>query len=79
MEFAALRGVPASRAIENAATVALLIAVAALGREESRGGHWRTDFPAAAAGARHSTLDLATAERIAAALVVQQRTLRRAG
>ena len=79
VEFATLRQAPASRAVENAATVALLIAVAALGREESRGGHWRTDFPAAAAEARHSLLDLVTAERLAAALVVRRPVLRRAG
>jgi L-aspartate oxidase len=34
------------------ALVALLIATAALRREESRGGHWRWDFPASAPGWR---------------------------
>ena len=79
VEFAALRQAPAplSRAVENAATVALLIAVAALGREESRGGHWRTDFPAMAPESRHSTLDLTTAERIVAALGATHGAIRR--
>ena len=80
VEFAALRRGPAAlaRAVENAATVALMIAVAALGREESRGGHWRTDFPAASAQARHSILDLAAAERVAAERGAARATLRRA-
>jgi L-aspartate oxidase len=38
---------------------ARLIAAAALDREESRGGHFRADFPTAAAEARHSRLTLA--------------------
>jgi L-aspartate oxidase len=33
--------------------VALLIAAAALRREESRGGHWRRDFPHPALGWAH--------------------------
>ena len=32
--------------LRNMHQVALLIAQAALAREESRGGHYRTDFPA---------------------------------
>ena len=34
----------------DAALLALMIARAALGRRESRGGHFRTDYPAAGAG-----------------------------
>ena len=67
-----------SRLVSALVYPVLLIAVAALGREESRGGHWRTDFPAAAAEARHSTLDLATAERSAVALGAARPALRRA-
>ena len=37
----AFQGGPAA----DPALVALLIATAALAREESRGGHWRADFP----------------------------------
>ncbi|QCI67587.1 L-aspartate oxidase [Phreatobacter stygius] len=40
------------------ASVGLMIAVAALAREESRGGHYRTDFPQAHAIARRSMLTL---------------------
>jgi len=35
----------ASRAFLNMTTAATLVAAAALGREESRGGHYRSDFP----------------------------------
>ena len=38
------------------ALVGLMIATAALLREESRGGHWRTDFPHAAPSDRHLRL-----------------------
>jgi L-aspartate oxidase len=54
-------GQPAS----GPATVGLVIAAAALLREESRGAHWRTDFPYRAGVARRSMLHLADAERIA--------------
>jgi len=40
----------------DAALVGLMIATAALLREESRGGHWRTDFPRPAPSIRQSRL-----------------------
>jgi L-aspartate oxidase len=43
-------GQGAGPVLRNAATTALLVATAALAREESRGGHFRSDFPAHAAG-----------------------------
>jgi L-aspartate oxidase len=43
-------------------TAARLIAQAALNREESRGAHWRTDFPAAAAQARRTFTRITVAE-----------------
>ncbi|HWE76443.1 MAG TPA: L-aspartate oxidase [Stellaceae bacterium] len=45
-------------AASQPATVALLVAVAAFQRRESRGSHWRSDFPAAESAARHSRLRL---------------------
>jgi len=53
------------------ALVGLMIAVAALRRRESRGAHWRTDFPSHNAEARRSILSLdealATARELDAA------------
>jgi L-aspartate oxidase len=48
-------------AAADPAIVGLMIAVMALRREESRGGHWRTDFPQRARHARRATLRLADA------------------
>ena len=45
-------------AASEPAAVGLMIAIAALRREESRGAHFRTDFPQRAASARHSILRL---------------------
>ena len=49
----------------DAALVGLMIAVAAIRREESRGGHFRTDFPESAPSAQSSSLT--RAEALAAA------------
>jgi L-aspartate oxidase len=49
-----------------ALTTARLIAESALARRESRGGHWRLDFPETAAEARRTFTSLASALREAA-------------
>lgn len=48
----------------NLATVLRLVAKAGLLREESRGGHYRSDFPAKAAAALHSSLRRGTPARL---------------
>jgi L-aspartate oxidase len=53
----------------NIAAAARLIAVAALRREESRGGHWRADFPLPSDQFRQrSFLTLDDADRVVAEL-----------
>jgi L-aspartate oxidase len=65
-EILAIRGEADSRVVRNMATTALLIAVAASLRHESRGGHFRSDFPEAdPAMANRSRITLADALRIA--------------
>jgi L-aspartate oxidase len=46
---------------------AKLVTAAALTRRESRGGHYRTDHPAAFASPKRTFLKLADAEKIATA------------
>ncbi|HET9147977.1 MAG TPA: L-aspartate oxidase, partial [Acetobacteraceae bacterium] len=62
----------APRAASDPALVALMLAVAAHDREESRGGHARADFPGRRPLAAHSKLTmplaLARAKTIAATL-----------
>jgi L-aspartate oxidase len=48
-------------AASDPAAIGLMIAIAALLREESRGAHYRTDFPQRAAVARRSELTLSAA------------------
>ncbi len=51
----------------NSLTAARMIAAAALARTESRGGHYRVDFPAADPAWRHRTfMTLAEADRVGA-------------
>jgi len=66
--IAALETRSASPRFINVLAAARMIATAALARTESRGGHYRADFPATDPAWRHRTfMTLAEAERIAAA------------
>ena len=53
-------------ALQNMTAAAKLVAAAALARKESRGGHWRSDYPQVSAKGARSFLTLADADRIAA-------------
>ena len=65
-----LEGINKRVRFSNMATAAKLIATAALKREESRGGHYRSDFPDAVESFRHrSFMTLKDADRIAAEIV----------
>jgi L-aspartate oxidase len=66
-EIARIERAAQSMNLRNMAVAALLIAAAALARHESRGGHFRSDFPEAdPALARRTTITLAQARAIAA-------------
>lgn len=60
-------------ALLNMTAAAKLVTAAALARTESRGGHWRTDYPAVSAKGTRTFLTLADAERIAAGAQAQPR------
>jgi L-aspartate oxidase len=60
-------------ALLNMTAAARLVTAAALTRQESRGGHWRTDFPQTAATAERTFMTLADADRIAGENQVQPR------
>lgn len=65
-----LEGINRRVRFSNMATAAKLIATAALQREESRGGHFRSDFPEPMEALRRRTfMTLKDAERIAADIV----------
>jgi L-aspartate oxidase len=64
--ISAMQAAGSSPRFANTLAAAKLIAAAALQREESRGGHFRDDFPGERADWRHRTfLTLADADRIA--------------
>jgi L-aspartate oxidase len=73
------RGAATDRQLANMLTTAKLITAAALARRESRGAHFRSDYPAPDPElAQRSMLTLAEAETIAAAAIVRRgRGLRR--
>ena len=60
-------------ALLNMAAAAKLVAAGALARRESRGGHWRTDFPKAEETGTRTFMTLADADRIAAAVEIPRR------
>ncbi|MBV9243472.1 MAG: L-aspartate oxidase [Methylobacteriaceae bacterium] len=65
-DIAAIEGAAASGIAANMAATALLIAVSALRRRESRGGHYRADFPTADPDlAQRSRITLAEARELA--------------
>jgi L-aspartate oxidase len=55
-----------SSPLSNMAETARLMAVCALAREESRGGHYRSDFPELAGEARRSLITLSAAQVLSA-------------
>jgi len=61
-----LETVSSEPALLNMTAAAKLVTAAALAREESRGGHWRTDYPETQKPATRTFMTLADAERIAA-------------
>jgi L-aspartate oxidase len=62
-ELRALAAATQSEDVRDAATVGALIAHAALWRRESRGSHYRLDFPQTRAQERHSSVSLGDLER----------------
>ena len=60
-------------ALLNMAAAAKLVAAGALARRESRGGHWRTDFPQTEKTGKRTFMTLADADRIAAAVEIPRR------
>lgn len=60
-------------ALLNMVAAAKLVTAAALARTESRGGHWRTDYPATTTKGTRTFLTLADAERIAEGAQTQPR------
>ena len=68
-EFAQIAGGNLSTSSRNFVTLARLVATAALWREESRGGHYRSDFPSANDAWQHHSIlrlgdDISSAEKM---------------
>jgi L-aspartate oxidase len=72
--FAAIERDTGNIALRNMATTALLVAASAVARQESRGGHYRSDHPAESPLARRTMTTLAQAREIADGLAERPRT-----
>jgi L-aspartate oxidase len=72
--FAAIERDTGNIALRNMATTALLVAASALARQESRGGHYRSDYPSESALARRTMTTLAKAREIADRFTERPRT-----
>ena len=71
--FAAIERDTGNIALRNMATTALLVAASAWSRRESRGAHYRSDYPNEAASSAHRTMTtLAEARAIADKLGVHE-------
>jgi L-aspartate oxidase len=78
-ELETIRALQQDGPVKDAATAGLLIACAAFLRRESRGGHYRSDFPATdPASARRSALTLGQAEAVGRSLPAGPRAVARA-
>jgi L-aspartate oxidase len=60
-------------ALLNMTTAAKIVTAAALARHESRGGHFRSDYPQTDAVAKRSFLTLADAEKIASSTLTPKK------
>jgi L-aspartate oxidase len=60
-------------ALLNMAAAAKLVAAGALARQESRGGHWRTDYTQTEKAGTRTFMTLGDADRIAAAITAPRR------
>jgi L-aspartate oxidase len=67
--FAALERDTSSAALRNMATTALIVATAAYVREESRGAHYRSDFPTESLDFARRTMTTLSAARAIAATI----------
>ena len=68
--FGEIKAASNSTALRNMATTALLVATSAYVREESRGAHYRSDFPEASSDfARRTMTTLSAAQHVASDLV----------
>ena len=74
--FAALERDAGNVALRNMAATALLVASSAWARRESRGAHYRIDYPAEKSALAHRTVTTLAAARTIAADLVERATPR---
>jgi L-aspartate oxidase len=74
--FAAIERDTGNIALRNMATTALLVAASAWTRRESRGAHYRSDYPAEKPALAHRTMTTLAAARDVAALLAESAPVR---